>query len=390
MKRQLSFEENILKWSKKHKKKLTLHTSAFAIVAAVLLMTSNLWTHTAIPHVEKDEEAVLTATFVGDMMFGRHVRDVINHRGYDYLFTYTDPYFEVSDFATGSFKHPVLIKERDPIDKSIIFSTTPESVDVLRERNFRSVSIANNNIYDYGYLAFLDTIDFFEEKEGIQAAGAMVDLEDIDNAVYTEQNGLTIATLAMTDIAAANSIATTFRPGIMPLDPPRYAIHAITNASKEADLVVVHTHWGEPYDSHVSSRQQELAHAMSHAGADIIIGHYPHVLSPVEIYNDTIIFYSLGNFIFDQGWTRTKQTALAQYHLYENGEAEVELVPFVIQEGQPRPVTNFSYRKASIHRMLTKFLNKDQWETDGNSIKFRVNHERLFNRPEQASEEERL
>src|SRR5690625_5470387 len=68
-----------------------------------------------------------------------------------------------------------------------------------------------------------------------------------------------------------------------------------------------------------------MAHAISDAGADVIVGHHPHVLSDIELYNnanneETVIFYSLGNFIFDQGWTRTKDSAVAQYHINKDGK----------------------------------------------------------------------
>ncbi|MDQ0257232.1 poly-gamma-glutamate synthesis protein (capsule biosynthesis protein) [Evansella vedderi] len=385
MTRKFTYQENLLRWSKKHKNQLTIHTSVLAIILGALLFSSPLWSNltTTVPIVEKDEDAILTASFVGDMMFGRYIERVINHKGFDHLFRYTDPYFEASDFVTGNFKHPVLLEDREPLEhKNIVFSTTPETVEALKRRNFKSVSLANNNVYDYGYLAFRDTVSFFENDPDIDAAGTMVDRENTDNAVYYEdESGITIATLGVTDIWAKNSAATTFRPGVVPLDPPNIAIESIVKASQNAELVVVHVHWGEPYDSHVSERQRRLAYDMSHAGADIIIGHYPHVLAPVEVYNDTIIFYSLGNFIFDQGWTRTKQTALAQYRLYADGVAEVDLVPFTIREGQPRPVANFSYRRMSIQQMLTKLLPNDRWEVVDGRIRFRINHERILEEP---------
>ena len=88
-----------------------------------------------------------------------------------------------------------------------------------------------------------------------------------------------------------------------------------------ADLVVVNMHWGQEYSTSATSRQTELAKAVIDAGADVIIGHHPHVLQSFDVYNDGIIFYSLGNFVFDQGWTRTKDSAMVQYHLAEDGQA---------------------------------------------------------------------
>ena len=71
----------------------------------------------------------------------------------------------------------------------------------------------------------------------------------------------------------------------------------ISKAKKKADLVIVQTHWGQEYDNDPNDRQRQLARAMSDAGADIIVGHHPHVLEPIEMYHGTVIFYSLGKTI---------------------------------------------------------------------------------------------
>jgi poly-gamma-glutamate synthesis protein (capsule biosynthesis protein) len=383
MEKRYTFKEHLLRLSKKHKKKLTLHTSILAAVTGILIVFSAFWTLAEVPEVEKDEDAVLTASFVGDLMFGRYIEEVINAKGYDYLFKYSDPYFQVSDFATGNFSQPIQVPGKEQPaneDQQITFSTTPESVEALVERNFKSVSIANNNSHDHGFLGFIATNVYFQEHDEIDAAGFMkeVDPEAVDHAVYYEHNGLTIATLGASDIVAPNAAAVSFRQGIMPLGRPELIMESILKASEQADLVLVHVHWGEAYDTSVSNRQRDLARAMSRAGADVIIGHFPHVLAPIEVYNDTVIFYSLGNFISDQGWSRTKQTSLAQYRLYEDGQAEIELIPFVISDGQARPTSNNSFREKSIFSMLTKDMDDSQWRMEDGHIVIPLNHERVI------------
>src|SRR5699024_12851142 len=91
-------------------------------------------------------------------------------------------------------------------------------------------------------------------------------------------------------------------------------VQTLQIANENADLVIDKVHWGIEYNKKPSKRQEDMAHAISDAGADVIVGHHPHVLSDIELYNnanneETVIFYSLGNFIFDQGWTRTKDSA---------------------------------------------------------------------------------
>jgi poly-gamma-glutamate synthesis protein (capsule biosynthesis protein) len=119
------------------------------------------------------------------------------------------------------------------------------------------------------------------------------------------------------------------------------------------------------YDSGYHPRQQGLARALVDAGADVVVGHHPHVLEPVEVYKQGVILYSLGNFVFDQGWSRTRESVLVQYKLLQGGKkAKLELHPMVIREGQPRPLTGWSnvYRREKIFNQLTEeFMYSDKW-----------------------------
>src|SRR5699024_6486189 len=89
-----------------------------------------------------------------------------------------------------------------------------------------------------------------------------------------------------------------------------------------ADIVIVHIHWGDEYQIGSNERQEELAQYLANYGADVIIGHHSHVLEPVTVVegmggNRAIVLNSMGNFIFDQGWTRTKESAIAQLDFLE-------------------------------------------------------------------------
>lgn len=147
----------------------------------------------------------------------------------------------------------------------------------------------------------------------------------------------------------------------------------ISEAKKHADIVVVQSHWGQEYDNDPNDRQRQLARAMSDAGADIIVGHHPHVLEPIEVYNGTVIFYSLGNFVFDQGWTRTRDSALVQYHLKKNGTGRFEVTPIDIHEATPAPVKKDSLKQKTIIRELTKDSNF-AWKVEDGKLTFDIDH----------------
>lgn len=95
---------------------------------------------------------------------------------------------------------------------------------------------------------------------------------------------MTIATLSFSDIGGEAAVANEESPGILNFNPEVF-VPMTAEANKHADLVIVHAHWGHEYNSRVSDRQRELAYALSHAGADIIIGHHPHVLESAEVYD---------------------------------------------------------------------------------------------------------
>ena len=85
---------------------------------------------------------------------------------------------------------------------------------------------------------------------------------------------------------------------------------SIKKGKEISDYVIVNIHWGTEYKPTSNARQQYLAHLFIDNGADIIIGHHPHVIQEMEIYNNKPIFYSLGNFIFDQYWSTPTQVGL--------------------------------------------------------------------------------
>ncbi|GAK03240.1 poly-gamma-glutamate synthase subunit PgsA/CapA [Geomicrobium sp. JCM 19037] len=370
--KQFTFKEKMLAYTKKHKKKALPHSIIGVLLTFVILMAANWWPlpeQESLAESTNEEEPRLTASFVGDIMMGRYVEDVIDYRGSDFLFHYAMPYFDEADYVTGNFEHPVLIdgEEYEQADKEIPLHAPESSINIMENAGFSVVNLANNHILDYGQKGLQDTIDQFAQSN-VDTVGH-VQQPFIDYNQIDEQ--LTIATVGFNDVWASAD-----RSGVLESDPSE-SLEYIKAADGEADLVIVHVHIGVEYTSTPTQRQEDLMKAYVDAGADIVIGHHPHVLQSVEHYNDGIIFYSLGNFIFDQGWTRTRDTALAQYHLYEDGRAEIELVPFRIHESQPRPLNGAgeSYFRQRIFQQLTKDTTDDSvYEIKDGRLIFEVDH----------------
>ena len=133
--------------------------------------------------------------------------------------------------------------------------------------------------------------------------------------------------------------------GLMPIDslpgPARFdtaaVVAAVRAARREADWVVVSLHWGLEYARTPVPRQTELSHLLAREGVDLILGHHPHVLEPVERIGDTLIFYSLGNLIFDSSLPEASETVLARVRFRHGEPVEAEVFPLWIVDGAPRP-----------------------------------------------------
>ncbi|SFI61216.1 CapA family protein [Thermoflavimicrobium dichotomicum] len=383
----LTWKQRMQRYIKRQKKKTFLHTSIATVCLLIFIPAYSLLTSPdSPPSVNKDPQDQLTLTMVGDMMFGRYIDDIIvPNKGYDYFFHYVAPYFKASDYVTGNFEHPILLKDPEKYqkkDKSIHLFTREKVTEALKKANFSTVNLANNHMTDYGNEGLQETLLSFS-RAGIDAVGAGRDAKDARKISIKEVNGVRIATIGISDTIPKGGAALKNRPGVGSADPKVF-IPLVAKAKSSADLVIVHCHWGVEYDSGYHPRQQAIGRALIDAGADIVVGHHPHVLEPIEVYKNGVIFYSLGNFIFDQGWSRTRESVLAQYKIRKDGTVRLELHPMYIREGQPRPVTGWTsaYRREKIFNQLTEetmYTSKwDQvWKREGDKLVRDLKHIKL-------------
>ncbi len=140
----------------------------------------------------------------------------------------------------------------------------------------------------------------------------------------------------------------------------------------DADVLIIHIHWGNEYQVRYNENQRGDAQFMADNGADIIIGHHPHVLQSVSILqgrdpvndhedHETLVMYSLGNFVFDQGWTTTKESTIAQLDFLSDGSKQISFIPLWIENATPRETSGLlkPYRDRRIFRMLTKDIDEE-------------------------------
>ncbi|MFA9430709.1 CapA family protein [Egicoccus sp. AB-alg2] len=302
-----------------------------------------------------DDTALFRGVMVGDLMFGRHVAKVAERRGHDWLLEDVTPLFDGADYVTGNLEQ-VIAADPDALpdaDKLIHLASDRRAAQALADAGFTTLALANNHAMDHGIPGLRETIAALDDV-GLASVGAGETLQDALEIEYQEVGDLTVATLSFSDAYVVGFVALAFQGGVLSAEPDRTG-RLIREAAANADLVVTHFHWGTEYGFAANRDQRELAQMAAAAGADIVIGHHPHVLQSVERIGDTLVMYSLGNFVFDQGWSRTRESAVVRYQLGQDGRARVEFVPVEVREGAPRPLAGplADYRRARIFQRLT-------------------------------------
>ncbi len=195
------------------------------------------------------------------------------------------------------------------------FRAPPEMMEGLIFAGFDVLSIANNHSFDWTVRALVDTKERLQAEDITPIGGG---LTAYDPKVI-EKEGEKIAFLGYTAVGSPGWAATETVPGVAWYTDEKM-IEGIKKANELADLVVVSIHYGVEYQKEPNAEQKRISKLAIDSGADLVIGHHPHVIQPVEEYGGGIIAYSLGNFIFDQGFSEeTMQGLLLEVMIKDGG-----------------------------------------------------------------------
>ena len=250
----------------------------------------------------------VTLNFVGDIMLDRSVKKSVEK---NYAGDYNALFENVGDLANadilfGNLEGPVSTGGRKS-GSVYSFRMSPESLSALEGAGFDVLNIANNHIGDWGDLAFADTLDAIVSN-GLKYTGGGWNKKEAMMPVIIEKNGISVGFLGFTDAGPTWLEAKDEAPGIMMADDPDFD-QIVQNASNQVDILIVSFHFGEEYKKY-NKRQENLAHKAIDSGAKIVVGAHPHVIQAIEEYNDGLIAYSLGNFIFDQKFSQETMEGL--------------------------------------------------------------------------------
>jgi poly-gamma-glutamate synthesis protein (capsule biosynthesis protein) len=284
-------------------------------------------------------EDVFEIVAVGDISLARGVNvDLYTGRSESPL-RYVAPLISRAHVAFGNLESPLTKRAKRVADKgphggSIYLKGNPDYTFLLTEAGFDVLSLANNHIMDYGEQGLEDTLYYLEQEE-IKRAGAGPDLAAALEPAVVDLDGYLIHFLAFSGVEPSSYYAASGKPGSAPLNEAT-VLGAIGRSRGEANLVVVSLHWGTESMAYPSSEQKRMAHKFVDGGADIILGHHPHVLQGIESYGDGIIAYSLGNFLFDSEYpSRHYSTVLAVEVSRSQGILGFRLIPIYIKGTEP-------------------------------------------------------
>jgi len=282
------------------------------------------WVQEKIGMPDIKDPNFVTLAFAGDIMLDRGVKNsVIKNFNNDYsaIFEKID-ILKKSDIAFANLEGPV---SDQGIDQKNLYSfrMNPGVIPTLKGAGLGVLSVANNHMADWGRLAFSDTLASLKENEIFYTGGGN-NKEEAKTPVVIEKYGIKIGFLGFTDKGPNYMAASADKAGVLLANDINFD-EIIKNAAKQVDYLVVSFHFGEEYLTKHNVRQEYLAHQAVDNGAKIVIGHHPHVVEDTEVYKNSFIAYSLGNFVFDQSWSKpTMQGMLLEIKLDRDGSMTVK------------------------------------------------------------------
>ena len=289
---------------------------------------------------EKKEPVKISMLSVGDNLIHDGIYEQAKKRskngGYDFSYAYKNiaSTVEKADLATIN-QETIIAKSYEPSGYPL-FNSPQEVGEEVKKIGFDVVNLANNHMLDKGAKGLSEAIDFWNNIGGITMTGAYKDENDMNRLEYIEKDGIKIGLVGITRYTNGLSLPKDSALKIIYTSDEDTIKSKIQKAKAECDIVLVNVHWGEEYTTTPNNDQRELASKMASWGADVIIGHHPHVIQPVEWIDNgngtkTLVAYSLGNFLSQQNTASRVIGGMLHYDLtkdYDTGKTTVDNVVF--------------------------------------------------------------
>lgn len=263
--------------------------------------------------------------FVGDVLLARNVEILSQRYGATYPFDGLKfSTIAPASYIIGNFESAVPILHQPTASGSLRFSVDATFLPYLRQAGFTHLSLANNHSFDYGKHNFLHT------KEALLAH----DLVPMGHPKQINKESISFLTVNHKVVALLTIHTLVQMPTISEIET------IVSYASKRSDMQIAYVHWGTEYELMNDASQRDLAEVLVKAGVDLIVGHHPHVVQNVDVIDGVPVFYSLGNYIFDQYFSlETQEGLVLQLDVSDDPILYLHPVTSEASLSQPRAMT---------------------------------------------------
>ena len=276
----------------------------------------------------------LSITFTGDVLLDRGVRQFVEHRSVDKLFSpFVDSVFQSSDLVVANLECPAT-KIRQPAFKQYIFRAEPEWLQTLKAHGITHLNLANNHSVDQGRTGLADTKKNIQET-GMIPVGAGDNMQEAAQPVLLASTPRNVYLLTSLQMPLENFSYLPDKTSVSheDLDSLKTRVRQL----KETDpccYIIVSLHWGGEHTLRPVPLQRQQAHQLIDAGVDALICHHTHTLQTIEQYQGKPIYYSIGNFIFDQKKPINSKACMVKVTIKKES-SHIETIPIVIRNCVP-------------------------------------------------------
>lgn len=284
---------------------------AFGLVVSTALLPTLAWSRenlvsigeitdqsnlNSLPSAPRKEEVVTPRLFfTGDVMLGRHVEYLMSQNGPDYPYRGDLPWRPGVDIVVGNFEASIPVIHRKTPNFGFQFSVDSTYLTAFASAGFTHASLANNHAFDHGVTGFANAYSQLA-LHNVQPFGHPQVLAS-SSVTYLTVGEVSLAVLGLHTLGSAGYDESELET-------------LINEMSTQSALQVAYIHWGDEYVVRPNVAQRNLASTLVAHGIDLVIGHHPHVVQSIEYIDGVPVFYSLGNFIFDQYFSAEVQQGL--------------------------------------------------------------------------------
>ena len=286
-----------------------------------------------------DNDSTLSVILTGDILLDRGVRKAIEQHGVDHLFSDgVDSVFHAAQIVVGNLECPATEIEA-PVFKRFIFRAEPSWLEALQRHGVTHLNLANNHAIDQGRRGLLDTKENIV-KAGMVPIGAGANMAEAAEPVLLTDQPRKVWLVPSLRLALENYAYLPDKPCVSqePMDSLLQRVYHLRQQDSTA-VIIVSLHWGAEHKLEPVPRQRLDAHMLIQAGADVLVCHHTHTLQTIEDYQGHMIYYSVGNFIFDQHKPLNSEACMVRLDITADSMA-VTTIPVEIRQCVPYPVTN--------------------------------------------------